>query len=69
MHMLFLYFLLCAELILTYAAKRAFKVLRKVFKLRPRRDAAFRYPLFFIIDPSANVAYVFHTASLLFLLV
>ena len=51
------------EVVLTYAAQGALKILRHLAPRRTRGDAAFGIPRALVVLPAANGANVFHDAS------
>lgn len=54
-----------AEVVFIYAAKSAFEILGKIFPLCAGLDTEFRCAQFFVINPSAYIAYIFHSYFLL----
>lgn len=51
------------KLIRAYAAQGTFKILGQVFKLGSGGDSGFAVALRFVIDPTANLANILHTAA------
>ena len=48
-----------AEIALIYAAERADEIFRQIFKFGAGLDAVVRIADFFVVFPTANVAYIF----------
>jgi hypothetical protein len=49
-----------AEVILAYTAEGAFEIFGKICKLGAGGDAQIRGALLFVINPTANIAYILH---------
>ena len=55
-----------AEVILAYCAEGAYEIFGNIFPLGAGQDAALGIALCLVIDPAANIAYIFHIETLLF---